>query len=113
MKVVTLTQTTKQHNTNRLHDAFITAGIVPAQVESSNGESRFTFQDAASDSAIQTVITNYVFVAPAIPADLKAMGIAYKAAVNASTNLAQAKLVLNGELFEILKYLALRDIPDL
>lgn len=113
MKVVTLTQATKQHNTNRLHDAFILAGLVPVQVESSNGESRFTFQDAVTDPSIQTVITNYVFAAPAIPPNIVAMGVAYRNAVTNATTLAQCKAVLNNELWQVLKFLALKDIADM
>lgn len=109
MKTVTLTQATKQHIANRLHDQFVAAGLVPTLVESDATESRFTFQDAAGDAAIQTVITNYVYVAPAIPGDLVAMGTAYKNAVNALPNSA-TKTILNNELWVILKHLALRDV---
>lgn len=110
MKVFTLTQTTKQHNVNRLHDAFVLAGLIPVTVESTATESTFKFDDAVEDSAIQTVITNYVYTAPSVPPDIKAMGVAYRAKVNAISNLADAKALLNGELWQILKYLALRDV---
>lgn len=110
MKVFTLTQTTKQHNVNRLHDAFVLAGLIPVTVESTATESTFKFDDAVEDSAIQTVITNYVYTAPAVPPDIKAMGVAYRAAVTNATTLAQCKAVLNNELWVILKYLALRDV---
>lgn len=113
MKIRTLTQTEKQHNVNALHDAFIAAEIVPLHAEASNGESRFTFDDSVSDTAINNVITAYVYAAPPIPADIKALGVAYRAAVTNATTLAQCKSVLNGELWVILKEIAKRLNQDL
>lgn len=110
MKTFKILQTTKQHNVNHLHNAFVAAGITPLSVQSSGTESIATFDDEVSDTAIQAVITNYVFVAPPAPADLVAMAQAYRTKVTAITNLADAKALLNGELYQILKYLALRDV---
>lgn len=109
MKTFTLTQTTKQHDANKLHDAFNAASIPPALVQSTATESTFIFQDSVTDPSIQSVVTAYTFTAPGLPPDAIALGQAYRTAVTNATTLAQCKAVLNGELWQILKYLA-RDV---
>lgn len=110
MKAFTLLQTTKQHNVNQLHDAFITAGITPLSVESSGTESTATFDDSVTNAQINAVIAAYVFVPPLPPVDLVLLGQRYRAAVTAATTLAQCKAVLNGELWDIIKAFAKRDV---
>lgn len=63
--IKTLTQVEKEHDTNRLHDAFIAAELVPSLVESDEGESRFTFADGTDEGDIQDVIDAYTFTEPA------------------------------------------------
>lgn len=113
MKTFTLLQSTKQHDVNRLHDAFVAAGIIPQLVESTPTETRASFDDAVTTPSIQAVVNAYVFVAPAAVTDWVQLGQNYRAAVTAATTLAQSKAVLNNELWEILKALAKREIRDL
>lgn len=113
MKTFTLLQSTKQHNVNQLHDAFIAAGITPLNLESDATESRASFDDAVTTPSIQAVVNAYVYVAPVIPPSLVQLGQNYRAAVTAATTLAQCKAVLNGELWEIIKAFAKRDVKDL
>lgn len=113
MKTTTLTQAQKQHDVNRLHDAFVAASVIPVRVESIATESYFRFDDAVSDTAIQQVITNYAYVAPSPPANIKQLAQNYKNAVNAATNVAQLKSALTVELVALLKEMAKRDVADL
>lgn len=83
MKIIILTQAQKKHNVNALHDAFIAAEVIPLRVEGTTVESRFMFDDAASDSAIQAVVDAYAFTNPPVPVDLRAAWQAYKDAVQA------------------------------
>jgi hypothetical protein len=62
--IITLTQATKEHDTNALHQAFIDATLVPSHVESDELESRFTFADDADEGDIQDVIDAYTFSEP-------------------------------------------------
>lgn len=113
MKTTILTQAQKQHHVNRLHDAFIAAGVIPERVESNGTSSTFMFQDSVADASIQTVITNYVYVAPTPPANIKQLAQNYKNAVNAATNVAQLKSALTVELVALLKEMAKRETADL
>lgn len=113
MKTTTLTQAQKQHDVNRLHDAFIAASIVPVHVEGDGGQSRFTFEDSVSDAAIQNVITSYVYVAPLPPADLRQLAQNFRNAVTAASTVPQLKSALNGELMLLIREIARRDVKDL
>jgi hypothetical protein len=113
MKIFTLTQATKQHNSNALHDAFILAGITPQFVESTPTETRASFDDAVTTPSIQAVVNAYVYAAPAVPANWVTMYQNYRTAVTNATTLAQCKTVLNGELCEIIKALAKDQIGNL
>lgn len=103
MKIKVLTQAEKQHNTNRLHDAFITALIPPIRVEGTETESRFAFDDAVTDQAIQAVITAYTFAAPSVPIDIKVAWQDYKASINNATTIPQIKTALTDKLGTLLK----------
>src|SRR5678815_5076207 len=105
MKTKVLTQAQKQHDANKLHDAFITADIAPVFVESTALESRFSFEDAVSDGAITNVITAYVYAAPSAPVDVKLAWQAYKTALNNASTLPQLKSALTTELGVLLKEL--------
>lgn len=113
MKTFTLTQAAKQHDTNRLHDAFIAASLTPLYAESTATQSRFDFADAVTDPSINAVVSAYVFAAPAIPPGWVQLGQNYRNAVTNATTLAQCKAVLNGELWEIIKALAKSQINNL
>lgn len=67
--IITLTQLEKEHDTNKLHDAFIAATLVPTHVESDASESRFTFTDGTDEGDIQDVIDAYTFAPPPAPAN--------------------------------------------
>jgi hypothetical protein len=103
MKKVTLTQETKQHNVNRLHDLFIASGLAPKLVESIPTESYFSFDDAVTDQSIQNVITAYVYAAPVIPPDIKILWQNWKTAKAAATTLPQMKAALDNHLDTLLK----------
>jgi hypothetical protein len=103
MKIKVVTQAQKQHDTNRLHDAFIAANLIPLFVESIETESRFSFNDAVSDSAINSVISTYVFSAPTASVDVKAAWTAYKTALNNASTVPQLKSALTNELGVLLK----------
>jgi hypothetical protein len=90
---------------NRLHDAFVAAGVTPAQVESTALESRFTFQDAVTDLSITNVITAYSYSAPSAPVDVRVAWNSYKTAVNNASTVAQIKSALTSELGIVLKEL--------
>lgn len=105
MKTFTLTQSTKQHNPNRLHDAFIAAQVVPVLVESTADSSIFTFADQESDAAIQAVITSYTLVAPPAPINIRTAWQAYDAAVNSATTVPQLKAAMTDRLGVLLKEL--------
>lgn len=113
MKTRILTQAQKAHNTNQLHDAFVVAGLIPIHVESDSSESRFTLEDAVADAAIDNVITTYVFSAPAAPIDIRQKWIAYNAAVNNATSIAQLKSALTDDLRPLLKELFRSRVADL
>lgn len=106
MKERQILQATKAHNVNQLHDQFIAAGIVPTAVDSSATASRFEFEDAASDAAIDAVITNHTAQSTA-PPNLLALWSTYKAAVQAATTVAQLKAALVNDLGPLMKAIAL------
>lgn len=105
MKIRTLTQVEKPHDINQLHDAFVAAGIPPLKVEGNDTESRFAFQDAVTDGAIQAVITAYTIAAPPALVDIKAAWQAYETAVNNATTVPQIKAALTDRLGVLLKEL--------
>jgi hypothetical protein len=113
MKIRVLTQAEKPHDTNRLHDAFITASIPPLQVESTETESRFSFDEAVSDASITAVITAYALTAPAAAVDVKVAWTNYKNAVNNATTVPQIKSALTLELGVLLKELLRSRAGDL
>lgn len=67
--IFTLTQLTKQHNTNRLHEAFLAAELTPSLVESDESESRFTFPDDTDEGDIEDVVGAYTFAPAPAPAN--------------------------------------------
>lgn len=113
MKRITLTQAQKQHDVNRLHDAFNSADLYPMPVESDALASYFTFEDAVSDVSIQAVITNYVYVPPPPPANLRQMAQNFRDAVNAAGTVGALKSALNSELMLLLREIARREVNDL
>lgn len=113
MKVKTITQASKQHNVNALHDDYIAADLVPSQAESTSTESRFTFNDAVSDAAIQQVITNYVFVPPPASVNIRQLAQNFRDAVDAATTMPQLKAALKQELMTLLRQMAQREVKDL
>jgi hypothetical protein len=105
MKTFTLTQSTKQHNLNKLHDAFIAATLSPltAQGDPGTGTSTFTFDDAVTDQSIQNVVTAYVFAAPVVPPDIKVLWQAWLNAASAATTIGQMKTAMANQLNDVLK----------
>lgn len=103
MKIITLTQASKPHNPNRLHDALIAANITPLMVESNADASQFTFDDAVNDGAIQAVITAYVLAAPTVPADIKNLWTTYRDHLEAASTVGQVKTVLTNDLGALLR----------
>jgi hypothetical protein len=113
MKTFVLTQATKQHDVNKLHDAFEAASISPKIVQSTETESTFVLDDAVTDPAIQAVVNGYTFTAPAPLADLRQLAQNFRNAVTAATTVAQLKAALNQELMLLIRELARREIKDL
>lgn len=103
MKTFILTQAQKEHDVNKLHDAFIAAALIPNSVESTGTGSRFEFLDLVTDQSIQSVVTAYVFSPPPSPVDIRQSWQNYKSAINSATNVAQIKSALTTELGVLLK----------
>lgn len=61
---IILKQSEKKHDTNKLHDALIKAGLNPWPVECTARESCFTFPDNADPAKIRGVIDAYVYHVP-------------------------------------------------
>lgn len=106
MKTTTITQGQKDHDPNALHDAFVAAGLIPLLAENTVNESRYTFDDAVSDQAINTVVASYTFTPKPPPVDIKTTAQNFRAAVNGATTLPQLKQVLINELDALLKELS-------
>lgn len=97
----TLRQADKQHDSNRLHEALITAGLTPI-VESTSEETYITIP-ADKDAETQAVIDAYVFQAPPPQPNVKQLAVAFRDAVIAATTIGQLKTTLSTDLMKLLK----------
>jgi hypothetical protein len=68
---ITLTQNTKVHDANRLHDFFISesqrqgiSSLAPLLVQSTATETYLEFDDAVGAASVQAVLAAYVYVEP-------------------------------------------------
>lgn len=113
MKTKIIKQAEKSHNANQLHDQLIAAGLNPLAVESTAAESKFTFEEAASDSSIDAVIAAHAPQQLAAPPNLKALWATYRTNLQAATTVAQIKTVLTNDLGPILRAMAVGHRGDM
>ncbi|MDQ3817997.1 MAG: hypothetical protein M3362_09920 [Acidobacteriota bacterium] len=62
--IIIVKQIDKKHDVNQLHDELIKAGLNPWPVESTETESRFTFDDSADGAKVQAIVDGYTYMAP-------------------------------------------------
>lgn len=69
--IITIKQSDKKHDVNKLHDAFRHAGIYPEKVFSDSEESTFIFTIGTPLSVIDPIRNSYQYVKPEPPPDLE------------------------------------------
>jgi hypothetical protein len=102
----TLTQAEKAHDTNQLHEAFITAGISPTYAGATATGSEFEFAEGVTAPAVEAVITAYALAPKPPPPSLLTLWNNYRTAVNNATTVAQLKAALVNDLGPLLKAIA-------